>query len=164
VIEVYPDLFVGNETDAYATLNTEGWFIVHACKEPFHRRALGYSGRAAPKNHPEYLIARRDNRLILNLVDADNPAYIPKEIMDEAVETIYRNIAINKVLVHCNQGMSRSPTIALLYLLKYTDALSFKSLPEILNEFKKLYPLYAPAGGIKGFVGKHWTDYVGKDA
>lgn len=77
MIEVYPNLFVGDEADYRIVLNMSGWFIVHACKEPFHRQALGYAGRGAPKDHPEYLVAERDGRLILNLVDAPNPAYIP---------------------------------------------------------------------------------------
>lgn len=89
MIEVYPNLFVGNEVDANSILNQSGWFVVHACKEPFHRQALGYSGRAAPKTDPEYLIAKRDNRLILNLVDAADPAYIPKEIIDAAIDAIH---------------------------------------------------------------------------
>jgi hypothetical protein len=77
--EIHPHLFVGSEQDYESVVSKQaGWRVVHACKEPYHRRALGYSGRAAPKTHPEYLIARRGDRLILNLVDAPDPAYIPK--------------------------------------------------------------------------------------
>ncbi|WP_261232261.1 dual specificity protein phosphatase family protein [Serratia entomophila] len=136
MIVIHPNLAVGNEADAYDALSEGNWFIVHACKEPFHRQALGYSGRAVSKNHPEYLIAKRDNRLILNLIDADSPVYIPKEIISEAVEAIHQNIQTSKVLVHCNQGMSRSPTIALLYLLKYTDVLNSKSLSTAIEDFR----------------------------
>jgi hypothetical protein len=89
MLEVYPNLHVGCETDYERIVRyQDGWWVVHACKEPYHRRALGYSGRAAPKTHPEYLVARRDNRLILNLIDADDPAYIPKEIIDAAIDFI----------------------------------------------------------------------------
>ena len=38
----------------------------------YHRQALGYRSRGAPKDHPEYLVARRGNRLILNIVDAND--------------------------------------------------------------------------------------------
>lgn len=99
MIEVYPNLFVGDEADARTALSATGWFIVHACKEPFHRQELGYTGRAAPKSHPEYLIAERDGRLILNLVDAPKPAYNPKEVVDAAVDAIHKNISKSKVLV-----------------------------------------------------------------
>lgn len=158
--EVYPSLFVGNEADAYSVLNQSGWFVIHACKEPFHRQALGYSGRGALKTHPEYLIAKRDNRLILNLVDAADPAYIPKEIIDAAIEAIHQNILQRKVLVHCNQGMSRSPTIAFLYLARHTNVFSSDNLVTSLNEFKKLYPAYAPANGVEIFAQTNWNEYV----
>lgn len=160
MIEVYPNLFVGNEEAAMTALKENGWYIIHACKEPYHREALGYSGRAASKAHPEYLIAQRANRLILNLIDADNPAYIPKMIMDSAVAAIALNILHKKVLVHCNQGLSRSPTIALLYLLKHTDELNSLDLNIALEKFKTLYPTYTPSNGVAGFVEKHWKDYV----
>ncbi len=162
MIEVYPHLFVGNEIDATTVLKENGWYIIHACKEPYHRQALGYSGRGAPNSHPEYLIAKRDGRLILNLVDAPDPAYISKEIMDAAVSAIVENISVRKVLVHCNQGMSRSPTIALLYLLKHTNVLKTNDLASVSETFLGLYPLYKPAGGVAGFVEKNWLDYVGR--
>ena len=116
--EIVKDLFVGNENDYENTVKFQkDWAVVQACKEPYHRLALGYSGRAAPKNHPEYLIAVRGNRLILNLVDAADPAYISKEIIDSAIEFIkHHHIGEKKVFIHCNQGASRSAGIALLYL------------------------------------------------
>lgn len=160
MIEVCHNLFVGNDTDAKKVLSLDGWFIVHACKEPYHRQALGYTGKAAPNTHPEYLIAKRENRLILNLVDVPNPAYISKEIMDTAVEAIHTNIQSKKVLVHCNQGMSRSPSIAFLYLLRHTEILDSSSLPVALNQFRVIYPQYEPAEGVAGFVEKHWSNYV----
>lgn len=160
MIELYPNLFVGDDNDAQEVLHKEGWFIVHACKEPYHRKALGYVGRGAPKNHPEYLIAKRENRLILNLVDAPKPEFIPNEIMFEAVKAVAENIIEKKVLVHCNQGKSRSPTIALLYLLKHTDIFDTSALNHVLSQFKALYPSYEPAGGVSGFVENNWREYI----
>jgi predicted protein tyrosine phosphatase len=147
-------------TKALST-KSDGWAIVHACKEPYHRQALGYTGRAAPNTHSEYLIARRDNRLILNLVDADNPAYIPKEIIDAAISFTHEQLkADKKVLVHCNQGMSRSPSIGMLYLLKYTDKLLFDSFEAIETRFREIYPPYNPAAGVRGFMIENWRSYV----
>jgi len=82
MIEVYPRLFIGTESDYESQVRSQtGWWVVHACKEPYHRQLLGYAGRAAPKTHPEYFFARRERRLYLNIVDADDPNYIPKEII-----------------------------------------------------------------------------------
>ena len=112
MIEVYTNLFVGAEHDEVSLRGQDGWFVVHACKEPYHRQALGYRGQGAPKHHPEYLIARRDGRLILNLVDVDDVNFISPIIIDAALGDIHQNIMSKRVLVHCNQGQSRSPSIA----------------------------------------------------
>lgn len=164
MIEIYPNLYIGDENDyEHNVKHQDNWFVIHACKEPYHRRTLGYQGRGAPKQHPEYLIARRDSRLILNLVDADNPAYIPKEIIDAALEFIHESLQSGRpVLVHCNQGSSRSPGIGLLYLATQTDRLPTNSYQEAEAAFRTLYPFYNPAGGIRGFLMQNWVTYCNK--
>lgn len=161
MIEIYPNLFIGIVDDY--ELQVKGkpdWLTVHACKEPYHRQALGYRSNGAPKDHPEYLIARRENRLILNLVDAPNPAYISKEIIDAALEFIHAGLRNScKVLVHCNLGESRSPSIGMLYLAIYTDTLPKELLPAE-RKFREIYPLYNPGAGIRGFLVKNWGGYV----
>ncbi len=160
MIEVSPGLFVGSEEDyARSVSGREEWCVVHACKEPYHRRALGYSGRAAPKGDPEYLVARRGNRLCLNFIDAPDPRYVPGEMVDEALAFMNVHLASGSpVLIHCNQGMSRAPTLALLYLARFTSELP----PEIdaaVAEFTRRYPQYRPAGGVWGYVVANWSRY-----
>ncbi len=161
MIEVYPLLHVGNE-HVYETIvrHRPDWRVVHACKEPYHRRALGYSGRAAPKTHPEYLIAKREHRLVLNLVDAPDPAYIPHAIIDAALAFIHQSLADGtNVLVHCNEGFSRAPSIALLYLLGHTSCLANQTVDGAIQAFRALYPPYAPAAGVAGFVRRNFAHY-----
>jgi hypothetical protein len=156
--EIFPNLFVGSEEDYNRIKNDlKGWYIIHACKEPFHRRALGYKGRGAPKDHPEYLIAERDGRLILNLVDADDPAYIPKEIIDKALETIEREISSSKILLHCNQGMSRSAVIGMLFL--HSKGLLPDDFYEAEKKFLEIYPFYAPNNGMRMYAFNNWDNY-----
>lgn len=165
MIEVCSNLFIGDQS-AYENhvRGLNDWVIVHACKEPYHRKLLGYRGRGAPKSHPEYLIARRDHRLFLNLIDPDNPAYIPKEIIDAALDFIDDGLLDGKkVLVHCNQGESRSPGIGLLYLAIHTDLINKESYNEAELDYRKIYPKYNPSGGIKGFLEENWDKYVGKE-
>ena len=159
MIEIHPNLFVGSQLDYESQIGAmTDWAIIHACKEPYHRQALGYSGRAVAKTHPEYLIARRNNRLILNLIDANDPAYIPDEIMDAAVAFIDEHLrAGQRVLVHCNQGLSRSPAIAMLYLGSYTERLSRTSFDQALTAFQEIYPPFSPAAGVLGFLRRRWT-------
>jgi len=160
MIEIYPNLFVGHQGDyEYQVKGQDGWAVVHACKEPYHRQLLGYTGRGAPKDHPEYFYAERRNRLYLNLVDAPDPAYIPKEIIDKAIAFIYEKLSEGlKVLVHCNQGESRSPGIGFLYLLRHTDTLPKTTLEEALDAFWRIYPAFHPSRGISGFIDGHWND------
>lgn len=162
MIEIHPNLFIGHQGDyEYRVQGQDGWAVVHACKEPYHRQLLGYTTRGAPKDHPEYFFAERENRLYLNLVDVPNPAFIPKEIIDKAIAFIHEKLAEGlKVLVHCNQGESRSPGIGFLYLLQRTDVLSKPSLDDALAAFRQIYPAFHPSGGISGFIAEHWKEYV----
>jgi predicted protein tyrosine phosphatase len=165
MIEIAPGLFIGSEADYETTVKHQnGWWVIHACKEQYHRQLLGYRGRGAPKGHPEYLLAERGNRLFLNLVDADDPAFIPKEIIDASLRFIGKALKCgDRVLVHCNQGESRSPSIGLLYLAAYTNALPNASLAEAEAGFRRLYPEYTPKRGMRGFLLIHWNHYVKRD-
>lgn len=157
MIAVHPGLFVGDQADEAAVRGQPGWFIVHACKEPFHREAVGYSTPGAPQDHPEFLIAHRPGRLALNLIDAPDPAMIRPEIVDAAVEAIAAALSEGlNVLIHCNQGRSRSPTIAMLYLARHTDTFAGLSFNEAAERFSELFPAWAPAAGMAGFVTQHF--------
>ena len=156
--EIYPNLHIGSQEDYESIVKfQDDWFVIHACKEPYHRQALGYSGRSVSKDHPEYLIVYRGEHLILNLIDADNPDYIPKPIIDEAIKTIHNNIQKKKVFVHCNQGMSRSATIGLLYL-KVVHAIN-DDFAEAEKEYLQIYPWYNPGNGMRMFAAKNWINY-----
>lgn len=159
--EVYPGLFVGNERDYESSVaGKKGWAVVHACREPYHRQALGYSGRATRKNHPEYLVARRGNRLILNMIDVDNPTFFSKQMIDQALDFIDEALKKGlKVLVHCNLGESRSPSIALLYMAARLHVLSIESFEATEAQFRTLYPNYNPSLGIREHLRQNWHQY-----
>ena len=161
MIEVYPKLFVGNENDYELTVRgQEGWAVVHACKEPYHRQALGYSRRGAPKSHPEYRVAHRGNRLMLNIVDAPNPELFAKEMIDAALNFIDEALTKGlRVLVHCNEGVSRSPSIALLCMAARLRVLPTESLEAAEDQFKAIYPNYRPKPGIRGHLRQYWSVY-----
>jgi len=160
MIEIYKNIFIGNELDYEQTVKyRDGWAVVHACKEPYHRQALCYTGRAASKTHPEYLVARRGDRLILNLVDVDNPDWISPVIIDAAIEFI--DDALKKdeyVLIHCNQGMSRSAGIGFLYL-SHLGIFHNMDFQEAERKYIELYPPYNPARGMREFIRLSWLDY-----
>ena len=93
-------------------------------------------------------------------MDAENVAYIPAEIVDAALLAVHQNINSSKVLVHCNQGFSRSPTIALLYLAKFTDLFRSMDHSAAVQEFRRIYPAYAPAGGMADYARLNWGKYA----
>ncbi len=160
MIEITKNLFIGNQFDYEKKIkHQKDWLIIQACKEPYHRKALGYFGRGAPKDHPEYLIAVRKNRLILNLIDSNDYKYIPVEIINKAINFIEKNINNKKILVHCNQGDSRAPSIGLIYMIKMR-LLNISSLDNIINDFKKIYPFYDPTIGFSDFIKFNWNSYL----
>lgn len=157
--EITKNLFVGDEQDYEQIVRFQsGWFVIHACKDPYHRQALGYSGRAASKDHPEYLMAFRENRLILNLVDVDNVNYVSPDIIDTALKIINDNLSTKRVLVHCNQGQSRSATIGLLFLA-HKGTLTSTTFEDAEKEFLLLYPNYKPAKGMRDYALLNWNKY-----
>ena len=161
MVEVTKNLFIGCQDDyEFNVKGKHGWFIVHACKEPYHRKTLGYKSRGAPKDHPEYLFAVRGDRLILNLVDADDPAYIHGEVIKTALDFIYQGLnSGKKVLVHCNQGHSRSAGIGLLYMAAH-DLIPNQTLEDAECSFTRIYSEYQPGKGIRRFLKNNWAYYV----
>lgn len=156
--EIASRLWIGSQIDWEQIEEVDDtWAVVHACKEPYHRKALGYTGRAAPKDHPEYLIAKRGNRLILNLIDVDDPKYVAKAIVDAAMAHIDEHLAAGAlVMCHCNQGASRSPTLGMLFMAH--------QLPEAFDEAETMfkaerYPDYSPAKGMQSFARENWGFY-----
>jgi predicted protein tyrosine phosphatase len=160
--EIYKNLFIGNQDDyEYKIKGKDNLAVIHACKEPYHRNLLGYTGRGAPQDHPEYLFAERPNRLYLNLVDAPDPKYISDIIIDKAINFINEHINAKQVLVHCNLGMSRSSTIGLLYLasIGFFGDDDFYTAEE---KYSKIYPPYSPGRGMRGFAEENWGKYTNR--
>lgn len=163
MIEIVRHLFVGNELDYENYVKRQqGWAVLHAAKEPYHRRAVGYTGRSCDAADPEYLMAyrERDTRpeMCLNMIDAPKPQFFQEMMINAALGFI--NLAViehqKDTLVHCNQGGSRAPSLVLLYLRKFTDHFDDMSFEEAEDVFRAMYPLYLPATGIRAYVAMHW--------
>lgn len=168
MLEVAPKLFCGSQqsfeekvADAEsATGVSAGWSVIHVCKEPYHRKLLGYTGRGAPKEHPEYQLAKRECRLYLNVVDTPDPKFFSQGVFTAALAFIHAELARGQnVLIHCNQGESRGPGLTLLYMA-IAKLLPAGSLKEAEEAFKKLYPPYKPGTGVRGFLEQNWRWYV----
>lgn len=159
--EVHPGLCVGygkEIEDLYQDFNgstyefyNQGVDFLAAAKEPYHRDILKYNSKAAPAMHPEYLFALRDigtaKYLALNLVDAEDPAYIPKVVIDKALSFITERINLGRrVFLFCKEGKSRSPGIAFIWM--YENEFLPGNFKEAGQQFLKLYPDFMPKNGM----------------
>lgn len=157
MVEIYKNLYVGSEYDYELNHKSfDDWFVVHACKEPYHRKALGYTGRSAPKDSPYYLFLYDiHNHLILNIVDAPDPCFFNDVMIDEAIKYCLEGLVKQKkVLIHCNQGESRAPTIALMVLRKLKIAPS--DFEDAIDYLKSIYECFSPNNGILEYARSRW--------
>ncbi|PNE20221.1 hypothetical protein V511_09970 [Mesotoga sp. Brook.08.YT.4.2.5.1] len=157
--KVHDRLYVGSEADCFHS--RPGWAVVHACKHPCHVIAVGYKG-SLPKNHPNYLSLERGANLYLNIVDPDIPLFMPQTFVD------FMNFAKKhysegmNLLIHCNLGESRAPSLALLFMAKGLHVISDRSYEEARKEFQLIYPEYMPGLGISTYFTDNWNE-LGKE-
>ena len=153
MFEVYPNLFIGTERECFFT-QRDDCAVVHACKSPCHQRALGYKGNLQ-QNHPNYLVYENGNHLFLNMIDPREPLFMPP-LFVASLDFIEKHISKRKVLIHCNLGFSRSPSIALLYLAKRAKVICGESYRKATQDFVKLFPHYRPGRGITLYLQLYW--------
>lgn len=157
--KIYHNLYVGSEVSCF-TWEEPDWAVVHACKDPCHKNAVGYRG-SLPKDHPHYLKYEEGSHLYLNLIDPPSKPLFYQSSFTDALDFVERKINENKVLVHCNEGLSRSPSIVLLYLASEGKITANSSYHAAKEEFQRdYYPEYRPSGGIKTFLNQNWQELL----
>lgn len=155
--EVSENLFVGSLEDSRDLEDKRDWAIVHACKTPSHQQAVGYE-KSLPADHPHYLVFLRGTDLFLNMVDM--PKEFSPKFTDPMVTAAFKFIKKNldeerKVIIHCNNGGSRGPSLALAYMA-YKGLIAAGSYEEAVKEFQELYPEHAPNTGISAYLKNNW--------
>jgi len=153
--KVHERLYVGSERDCFH-YRLE-WAVVHACKHPCHVNAVGYKG-SLPKDHPDYLSLERGDNLYLNIVDPDIPLFMPQTFVDFMTFTRKHYNEDKNLLIHCNLGESRAPSLALLFMAKGLHVISDGSYEEAQSEFQKSYPGYTPSKGISRYFTENWNE------
>ena len=153
-------LWIGSQSDYErdVRLSSRPWGVIHACKEPYHRLFVGYSGRGCPRDSPEYLWAVRGRRIALNLVDGQEPEWVPEAAVDFALDTMNKWTEEFPVLLHCNRGESRSAVIGMLWLASQ-GMFSGMDFETAETEFRRMYPPYNPARGMRLFAMQKWQKY-----
>jgi len=162
MIEIINNLLIGDDSDCSKSkfLEVEGGVaLIHACKT-CHKRALGYSGNLR-HDHPNYLIYPSDKHLYLNIVDMPRellPIYM-HPISRAAMSFIKDNITTGPILMHCNKGFSRSPSLGLIYLAQ-TGAITNESYDSAADEFIGIYPFFMPGAGIELYMKNNWAEIL----
>lgn len=160
---IVSNLFVGTLDDLHFA-EQMGYSILGACKEPLHRKHArlegateeGYVTKAMPSYEKEYLWAERDHAIYLNLIDARDMKYIPDVVINKALEFIDKELDQRRnVIIVCNKAESRSPSIALMYMIKKGFFHHLYSGEYVVEEFKQnWYKNYNPSSGMNAYVEK----------
>lgn len=151
--EVHERIFVAS--DISCTKGGTELAVAHACKSPCHQSAVGYKG-SLPNTHPNYLVLERENDLYLNIIDPPIPLFMPPLFSHFLAFANSHWGSGQKLLIHCNQGESRAPSLALLFLAKGISAIEQSSYAAARKEFEAIYPRYAPGKGIETYFTKNW--------
>jgi hypothetical protein len=159
--EVFERVWVANSQSCRS--GSDEWAVVHACKSPCHQREVGYQG-SLPKSHPNYLVLNRAQDLYLNLIDPPVPLFQPASFVAFLRFADTEWAAARKLLIHCNQGESRAPSLALLFLAKRRAVLDDSSYSAARVGFERLYPHYKPGAGIQNYFSTNWRGLDGVDS
>ena len=165
--EIYSNVFIGNEQDYYTIQHQTNWAVLHCCKNPFHCQFVGYRGNLSP-THPDYALKRRGNEMALNLVDmerfSENYLDFNKKMFTTAFAFLDEYREQNyKLLIHCNQGESRAPTLGMLYAARL-GAFGYANFETSVQQLRSAYPWYNPKNNIFLTVKSLWNDFVKKSA
>lgn len=154
--EVHDRLYVASDEKCFH--DRAGWSVVHACKHPCHQDAVGYTGDL-DQNHPHYLILEEGSNLYMNLVDPEIPLFMPESFHRFLDFASARYRTGDQLLVHCNKGFSRAPSLALLFLAKELEELPDGSFPAARVAYNERDPAYAPSRGIRTYLSENWEEF-----
>jgi hypothetical protein len=145
--EIFSKLYVGGDPDYLRVKDDPDWHVLRCCKDGpgGHRETIGYQTMGAPKG-PTYLFVEKPRKLILNMVDSDDPRFFADPMVSKALAYISDSLSLGyKTLICCNAGQSRAPSLGLLWLVKNGKL----PVEGAVRKFKQLYPDYDPSPGIK---------------
>jgi predicted protein tyrosine phosphatase len=146
--EVIRNLFIGDRDEGVR--GRPDWAIIHAEKE-LHRRYVD----ARRMVSRDAVLSPSGNELYLAFEDAMKEDQVNTGCIRPALDFAHRHLTGGrKVLIHCLAGVSRSPTIAMLYLLQYTDVLPRTNIFDAIFSFSEIYPLYNPNDGLFAYAAK----------
>ena len=106
-----------------------------------------------------YLVLRCENDLYLNLIDAPEPLFELESFNQFLSFAADRHRRGSSILIHCNQGKSRGPSLALIFLAKHLKVIPADTYAAARRAFDLLYRSYQPGAGIQRFLLEHWAAF-----
>lgn len=157
MFKVSDNLFIGNDLDFKTASKQGGYSFVHCAKYPYWND-LPKTGEEIGAN-----IAHRHQELFLNMVDSDESHYFSMPLFEYAFLFIDSELGKGrKVLVHCNKGVSRSPSVVMAYMARKGE-LTTETHLKCKKEFLKKYRYYAPSSGVAFFMLLNWKKIIIKN-
>lgn len=157
LVEIIDRIYVGSDDD-FTEAKKRGYTICTCAKDGpnGHRSILKYTSLGAPKDK-DYFFVERGKHAACNLIDSDDPNFIPEEVINAALKYIAKHYdAGDKILIHCNAGHSRGPTTALMFLRTIGEFPERFRVAE--HKFKTLYKKYDPGIGMNHYARTHWVE------
>ncbi|MBN2435097.1 MAG: dual specificity protein phosphatase family protein [Spirochaetes bacterium] len=150
------NLFIGVKEE-YALAESRKMKIVCALNRSSgfitHQSVVGWCGRGCNKDNPYYLYKETENAIFLNMIDGDNPDYVNDEMINASLNFINRHIESSSIFIYCSLGESRSPSIALMYMLEYGLISKENAIKNFRSNF---YSQYAPKRGNLEYIKRRW--------
>lgn len=139
---------LGQEMKIVCALNRANGFVTHQSK-------VGWSGRGCNKDNPYYLFKEEEHAIYLNMIDGDDPKYVSDEMINAALGFMKKHLDNDEtIFVYCSLGESRSPSIALMYMLEHGFIdVSDNVFVDFRNNF---YAKYQPKLGNAQYIVKRW--------
>ena len=152
------NIFVGTKEE-YQRAVSQGMKIVCVLNRAngfvTHQSQVGWSGRGCNKDNPYYLFKEESDAIYLNMIDGDDPKYVIDEMINAALNFMKKHLDNNEtIFIYCSLGESRSPSIALMYMLEHG---LIESTNEVFRDFReKYYANYQPKRGNAEYISKRW--------
>jgi predicted protein tyrosine phosphatase len=94
------------------------------------------------------------------MIDPERPMFMPEMFEDFFAHAIPRWEEGSRLLTHCNQGRSRSPSLALLLLASQSEEIPEDTFAKAREQFREMYPSYRPSRGINIYLQQNWQDLM----
>lgn len=150
-------VYVGNDIDYERIKDNHNFKTARMCKfgPDGHKDTLGYNSMGAPKDK-NYISVIKKNRISVNIIDVDDPNFIPFECIKDALEYIVQQLKDGfNVLIACNAGESRAPSTGMAFLRAIGELpFNFHTSESIYNG---IYSKYNPGLGVRQVLRQNWS-------